>query len=301
MYEWLWQIRRGILGHIPYRNVPPHYWAMNALHHSFCPPNTLDSLKRKRFLEEKYRLSTFLLPTWKWAELESFFVLDQLDALIAKATLVPANSYWDIADRNKPRIWVDVGSKNLAYFPALCAAANSDKRPFHLYGVELDAYRFYEDGYTRGDYARGMAFALQPYVTYCEGEYVALKQQGVIPNAHVVSCFLPFVSIQAHQAWGLSSSTYQPERLLKAMWDTLVPGGVLLISNLMPSEVKVQRMLFNTLGLLSEMQEDLGLMNQTQTKDSSILETYPIKHETQFLRVQQKVRYLWSIRKPFDY
>lgn len=133
---------------------------------------------------------------------------------------------------------LDVGSKNGCYLPGLATAV-----PRGWDAVELDAHRRYLWGSTRRVYGERMARAFPECRFHC-GDVRQL--QG--PWA-VVTWFLPFVTPEPLEAWGLSADAFAPEALLRHVVERVVPGGVLFVVNQGEHEAEVQAGLFKKVGV----------------------------------------------------
>lgn len=273
---------RRCLSHCNSTAVEPAYWVNNievvAAEKGLSPAARI----RKLHLLAQYPLEAYLLPHWHWVRLESYYVLDQLAALRLEAPPTVTNP-----DPEARLLWVDVGSKNGGYFPALCAVAKTLNPAFNLVGIELDAYRYYEDGATRAGYGRGMAQALHPNVRYEVADFCEWQPLFCDGQAQVVSCFLPFLHLHTHKTWGLTQRSFKPLKHLNAMWNALAPGGLLVLSNQNAHE--------------AQMQKELIQRFVAEKPDASvhpILEVEAICHQTEFLNTREDTRYLWKLRKP---
>jgi len=123
----------------------------------------------------------------------------------------------------------DIGPGDWFYVNALHALLKwwhvPSAREVRLDGYEGDAYRVYASFHSRYDHAlayisdqAGVRYLPQLF-SHQPGEYT------------VITMLFPFVFLQDHLAWGLPRSLFQPQRLLVSAWQSLKPGGVLLIAN----------------------------------------------------------------------
>ena len=132
--------------------IPPERWALNA---------SVETHQKQPFAIEVYHqletrftpeaLTRFLPPVTTWAGLESLQTLEWLSVFMQH------EAFPVLAE--KPLRWLDVGSKNFAYAPALALMLNhltNLNQPWHLKGIELDAGRLDHQGNTRTQYAEGL-------------------------------------------------------------------------------------------------------------------------------------------------
>lgn len=260
------------------REVLPSDWLMNLEAPAYRLPNTPESQALQRALERQYPLIHSLPNTWQWVRLESFYQLAQLDALQKRLSLAM-----------QPHChWVDVGSKNAATLPACLAVADTLGERVSLTAIEMDPYRHYLDGYTRGDYARGLLQGLKsltPHsIQWIEGDVIDYAQDQA-QTADVVSCFLPFVLQLEHDAWGLPTDAFAPLAFFQALWRLLKPNGVLLLSNLSQDEVEVQQKWIH------------ALVDSLPSHEKLIIQVQALEVPTAFMKCQEERRYLWWIQK----
>lgn len=169
---------------------------------------------------------------------------------------------------------VDIGASDWFYAPALAAflrwcRRDAQPRQVQMEGFEPDAYRVYADYYSRYDHAlvniRGM-----------EGvNYIPLAFRENADAYQVVTLFFPFVFAHDHLEWGLPMGLYHPNGVLQAAWNSLTPGGMLLIVNQGKAEHQAQR----------RQMEDAGIPVETAAQFESIYYHYDIPH---FLLTAQK-------------
>jgi SAM-dependent methyltransferase len=275
-----WKIRQALC---PFkRSVSPEQWLMNLDALSYTEPSNPDLTLRQTQLLEAYPHFKDLPASWAWVKLESLYQLDQIARLLEIHPIPQA----------KTCHWVDVGSKNGATLGACVAVAAQLGEKAQVTGLEMDPFRYYLDGYTRGDYARGLvqAFAETP----------ALKALGTLDfvesdvndyaqtppaSADVVSCFLPFVLEKEHTAWGLPKQAFDPQAFFRGVWDLLKSNGFLLISNLSDAEVHAQRQILDALE--AQLPEGQGLLRHVEA----------LEVETRFMRCAEERRFLWMLQK----
>lgn len=132
---------------------------------------------------------------------------------------------------------LDVGAKNGATLPGLATAS-----PRGWDAVELDAHRRYAWGSTRRVYGEALAARfdgcrfIAGSVTQLEGPWA------------VVTWFLPFLTVEPLDAWGLPRRFLEPERLLRHVVERLAPGGVALLVNQGDDEARLQQRLLEKVG-----------------------------------------------------
>jgi hypothetical protein len=210
--ELAWRVRRAI----PW-SPPAVKWPVSV--HAITDDLSLDGVERLAELVQRYDVS-------RWSEVcdeddwrESLYVLDLLDRYLPEG-LPPGRA-------------LDVGSKNGVYLPGLATAV-----PRGWDAVELDAHRRYAYGATRRAHGERMAAAFPDCRFLAED---VRKQTG--PYA-VITWFLPFLTPEPHDAWGLPRELFSPEALFLHVRSLLAPGGVLLVVNQGVDEAVLQEDLF---------------------------------------------------------
>jgi len=123
----------------------------------------------------------------------------------------------------------DVGCAAWNYVPALHALLRywhaPDGRAVQLRGFEADAYRVYADFYSRYDHALANMRAL------ADLEYVP-HAFGAQPHEYdLITLLFPFLFCGDHLRWGLPRPAFLPDALLRSVWASLRPGGLLIIAN----------------------------------------------------------------------
>lgn len=190
-----------------------------------------DNLKEKeRALRSNYHFQT---------------VYDKLpneDYRVNLHTLELLESVFDTKKISKKRIKaVDVGSKHFNYAPALHHFYSNHWAIEKLTGIEIDAYRRYQDFSSRYDHAH---FYIKPL---SRAEYHPINFLDFKENYDVVTMFLPFVYQRPLLKWGLPLSEYQPLSLMKHAYDRLNSGGIWIITNQGKSEYERQHHLLKDL------------------------------------------------------
>jgi hypothetical protein len=116
-------------------------------------------------------------------------------------------------------------------------------RQVKLDGYEVDAYRLYADFYSRYDYA-------MTYIRDLENtNYHPAAFETQAEKFHFVSLLFPFVFARDHLQWGLPVSRFQPIDLLEKAWESVHPGGILMIVNQGKNEQGCQQELLMKLGI----------------------------------------------------
>jgi hypothetical protein len=123
----------------------------------------------------------------------------------------------------------DIGPSHWFYVQALHALLKwwncAQGREVVLKGYEVDAYRIYEDYFSRYDHALGHMRGL-PGVDYISHGFQQQENQF-----DLITMLFPFVFERDHLEWGLPTGLFHPENLLQTAWHSLKPGGVLVIVN----------------------------------------------------------------------
>ena len=133
----------------------------------------------------------------------------------------------------------DIGPSDWFYVHALHAALKWWHRPtgrrVWLTGYEADAYRVYSSLFSRYDCAHGYMNGLAG-VQYIPRKFT--RQPGTF---QLVAMLFPFVFLKDHLTWGLPLRKFNPVQLLRDAWDSLEPGGVLVVVNQGEAEHVAQR------------------------------------------------------------
>lgn len=141
----------------------------------------------------------------------------------------------------------DIGPSHWFYVQALAALLcwwqTPRPRPIDLQGYEIDAYRVYADLHSRYDHALGHMRGLAG-VTYIPRGFSAQPS-----TFHLIFMLFPFVFPEDHLKWGLPGNFFRPRGLLQAAWQSLQPGGALIIVNQGEAEHRAQRALLEAEGI----------------------------------------------------
>lgn len=147
-------------------------------------------------------------------------------------------------DKNNIKI-LDIGAKNWFYVRDLYNffKYNNFEREIRLDGIEIDAYRVYTDFHTRYDYALYYSKGLKN-CRYIAGDFL-----NHYDKYDYITWFYPFVTELPLLEWGLPLSTFKPLEMLEHAYNSLSPGGTLIIKNLNEKEYNIQEKLFQELNI----------------------------------------------------
>ncbi|HBG49116.1 MAG TPA: hypothetical protein DDW90_06370 [Cyanobacteria bacterium UBA9971] len=225
--------------------------------------------EKEKFYFEKYHLQEFKDNSTCRNYLENLAVIELLESCFNKEFLAPL-----LPENNKNSVKIlDIGSKNWFYasgewsffkYSPLCHCeelatkqstycsmdnglspcfARNNDRIIYLDGIEIDAFRVYSDFHTRWDYA-------QFYIKNLENtQYIAKDFLCHNGKYDYIIWFFPFVTEFPLQEWGLPLSKFKPAEMLKHAYDSLNPGGKILIVNQDEKEYVIQEDLLKDLNL----------------------------------------------------
>jgi len=150
-----------------------------------------------------------------------------------------------------PIMAADIGCSSWFYVRALVAFLerwkSERRRQVQLIGYEVDAFQPYLNFYTRYDYALA-------YKAAClNADYVSAPFQCQPGRFDLIFQFFPFIFERNHLEWGLPGNLFSPLALLSAAWDSLKPGGVLLVTNQGIKEHEAQLNLFKQVGITADI------------------------------------------------
>jgi hypothetical protein len=142
----------------------------------------------------------------------------------------------------------DVGPSHWFYVQALSHLLQYWRHPetprqVRLEAFETDPYRVYTDLYSRMDHALAHIRGAGGVSYHPSG---LTRQTGAY---QVVGMLFPFVFLKDHLEWGLPRQHFDPQRLLTSAWDSLAPGGILLIANQGEAEHAEQQRLLEGCGI----------------------------------------------------
>ncbi len=133
----------------------------------------------------------------------------------------------------------DIGTSDWFYVQALYAVLKwwncSSGRAVRLIGYEADAYRVCSHLFSRYDLAHGHMRGLEGV------QYIPCLFTQQSSTYDVITMLFPFVFLGDHLGWGLPLRRFKPVELLRHAWESVKPGGVLLIVNQGEAEHKDQR------------------------------------------------------------
>ena len=170
-------------------------------------------------LRRDYHLDDFYAASTALNYRENLYYLHLLEQAFLRSDLeLPA-----------PVTVADIGPSHWFYVQALYAFLRWQRSPagreVDLTAYEIDAYRVYTDLYSRYDHALAHMRSL-PGTRYLAQAFTA--QPG---HFHLVLALFPFIFEGDHLEWGLPHALFAPRRLQQQAWDSLSPGGVLVIVN----------------------------------------------------------------------
>lgn len=169
-----------------------------------------DVLRKVSALKDKYHVN-FEAQFDQANALENYHLLDLLDQAKTRIGFSVPNN----------QTLIDVGSKNFYYVAAL----QSFFKPKELTGIEIDAYKLYQNFHTRLSYA-------QSYIRrYPNTQFLAQNFLDHTGHAQGLTWFLPFVVPYPLIKWTLPMSTFQPQKLFAKAYEILEPNGWLFMVN----------------------------------------------------------------------
>lgn len=144
---------------------------------------------------------------------------------------------------------IDVGSKDFFYASVMHAFFKQNNPRVKMKGIEIDGYRRYENWFTRSDYANHYIKDI-PGVKYLVTDFLKTQQ-----HADIITMFLPFMTIEPLQNWGLPKKIFTPSKMINHAYKLLNEGGMILIVNQYPEE---QNALFDILDNLEILYQNKG-------------------------------------------
>lgn len=169
---------------------------------------------RKNFVEKN-------LENIKRNELENLYTKDILEKFFKKT------------QKDSLKI-LDIGCKNWFYLKGEWDFFNSFCDNFFLDGVELDAYRLYNNFYSRIETAK---YYMKNYNNV---KYIADDLLNIEEKYDFIIWILPFVLKKSLIYWGLPEKYFCPEKLLIHSYNLLNENGQLLIINQGEKEAQKQ-------------------------------------------------------------
>lgn len=144
-------------------------------------------------------------------------------------------------------VCADIGTSHWFYVQSLWSFytwfQNKEHRNVSLDGYEVDAFRIYSDYHSRFDHAL-------THVGETPGiQFIPEDFNPIASHYDVITLFFPFVFERDTLEWGLPSRLHNPEQLLQKTWNSIKPGGVLMIVNQGKEEHDAQLMMCKKLGL----------------------------------------------------
>lgn len=168
---------------------------------------------------------------------ENVFYLHMLDTAFSRLEI------------NLPPLLVsaDIGTSHWFYVKALYAFLTWYKtyhpRQIQLDGYEVDAYRIYTDFHSRYDHVMSHIGSLP------DVHFIPTGFSEKIARYDVITLFFPFVFKKDLIEWGLPQKYHQPEKILRSAWNSLKPGGILMVVNQGKDEHQAQKLVFRDLSI----------------------------------------------------
>jgi hypothetical protein len=144
-------------------------------------------------------------------------------------------------------VCADIGTSHWFYVQALWSFytwfQSKEPRDVLLEGYEVDAFRIYSDFHSRFDHAI-------THISEIPGiQFIPEDFRPIASHFDVITLFFPFVFEKDTLEWGLPSRLHQPNQLLQNAWNSIKPGGVLMIVNQGIDEHAAQIMICEKLGI----------------------------------------------------
>ena len=191
--------------------------------------NRQDARKVAWDLFQKYQLESIYNLSSQDNYCENLFYLELLQRAFSQSQIVLPD----------PVQVVDIGPSSWFYVRALYQFLRlwnaPTERTVDLVGYEEDPFRVYANWHSRYDHAVAYTANLAG-VTYIPGPFPAITKSW-----DVALLFFPFVFLKDHLEWGLPQDFHNPQKLLEQAWESVRPGGVLLIVNQGPQEAEAQQ------------------------------------------------------------
>ncbi len=226
------QRTRPVSGKIRFRSC----WSLESFLHDIPPDNQGDIKAKITHLIEAYELA-------HWADqVPQFAFVRILETLEILEDAYPAeHPLW--AQRNLRLL--DVGSARWDYAPALyqffSLAYTDTPRQVFLTGIELDAYRLDQEGYSCVDYALTYIDTIASFSRYLNQNILEHHPQQAYD---VITHFNPYLISESHLFGGLPLEFYYPDKLLACLLSLRQPQGSLLITQNQSKDFVAQQVLF---------------------------------------------------------
>jgi hypothetical protein len=195
------------------------------------------ALQIEETLVRKYHLGGDIAHIKTGNYYENVFYLHMLDSTFARF------------DINLPPMLksADIGPSHWFYVKALHSFLTWNKtdhpRMVHLDGYEVDAYRIYTDFHSRYDHA------LSHIGNLPDVHFIPTKFSEHTAFYDVITLFFPFIFKKDLIEWGLPQQLHQPEDIVKSAWNSLKPGGILIVVNQGEDEHHAQKLVFSSLSV----------------------------------------------------
>ncbi len=207
----------------------PHASSKEGLFAHLPAPRRKAAEQLEARLREQYHLASFERAASAQNYRENLFYLHMLETALERGGCALPD----------PLLAADIGPSHWFHVQGLYALLRRwhapDGRGLQLEGYEADPYRIYSDLRSRYDHAIG----------HLRG----LKGAAYLPRAFspqparfsLILMLFPFVFEQDHLEWGLPGLLFRPDDLLHAAWQSLRPGGTLMVVNQGAAEHARQR------------------------------------------------------------
>jgi len=167
----------------------------------------------------------------------------------------------------------DIGTSDWFYVQVLQAFYTywnaENGRTVQLFGYECDAYRIYADYHSRFDHTVSNIREIQNVHFIPKAFFIQNDRFDFI------SIFFPFIFLQDHLSWGLVKKSFSPRENLLNAWESLKPGGIIVLANQGNAEYERQR----------EIMNELRIPSAGEFQFSSDFYHYPYEH---FVTLAQK-------------
>jgi SAM-dependent methyltransferase len=233
----------------------PAYGDKTNLFHDLTEDDRRRAFTLARRLRGDYHLAAFEADSSPVNYRENLFYLAMLEEALVRTGI-------NLPD---PVRAADIGPSHWFYVQALHALLRywgcPEGREVILEGWEADPYRVYADLRSRIDHARGHLRGLTG------ASYLPHIFERQPARYDLVLMLFPFVFEKDHIDWGLPARMFQPRELLQAAWDSLKPGGILIIVNQGEEEHLAER----------ENLAELGIPVRAAFHQDPLLFTYPFE------------------------
>jgi SAM-dependent methyltransferase len=194
-----------------------------------------------RNLVSEYHLQKFYNNSTRKNFLENLYYLNMLLTAFNKAGFQPGENI-RVADIGTSS-WFYIQSyySLMKYFDCI------EGRMLSIDGFEADPYRVYQDLFSRSDYARYYKQGLNHV------SFIPEKFSLQADTYDVITMLFPFIFKKDHTQWGLPNTQFNPTDLLSDAWQSLKPGGIIIVANQGVEEHLEEIKLFKECGIPIEI------------------------------------------------